>query len=156
MWMILEGPTISHQDPITCQVALSLSQLIKFKTKKCKRKETSMSSTMHPVSHQETPLPIYIGLLIHTATRSKTKVEKLFQLGISISYDCVLCLSADLANSACKYYNEKKVVCPPHLKGHLFTTAAVDNIDYKFTTQALPMQMDHFMVQEFLYSTSNK
>ena len=30
----------------------------------------------------------------------------------------------------CKYYNEKKVVCPPHLKGQLFTTAAVDNIDY--------------------------
>ena len=89
-----------------------------------------MSSTMHHVSHQETPLPIYVGLLVHTATRSRTIVDKLFQLGISISYDCVLCLSADLANSVCKYYNEKKVVCPPHLKGQLFTTAAVDNIDY--------------------------
>ena len=104
--MILNELTANEQDLKNFQLALSVSQLIKFNTKKCTQK-TPDSSIMHHVSHQKTPLPIYVGLLIHSATRSRTIVDKLFQLGISISYDCVLRLSADLANSVSKHYNEK-------------------------------------------------
>ena len=47
-----------------------------------------------------------------------------------ISYDRVLQISTDLANTVCKLYEEKGVVFPLNLKKHVFTTAAVDNIDH--------------------------
>ena len=43
-----------------------------------------------------------------------------------MSYDRVLQISIDLANTVCKLYGEEGVVCPLNLKKHVFTTAAVD------------------------------
>ena len=42
----------------------------------------------------------------------------------------MLQLSIDLANTICRLYEEKGVVCPPNLKKCVFTTAAVDNLDH--------------------------
>ena len=75
-------------------------------------------------------MPIYLGLMIHAETRKRKLVDKLYDLGLSISYDRVLSISTSLANSVCKQYTMDKVVCPPKLRGNLFTTAAVDNIDH--------------------------
>ena len=49
---------------------------------------------------------------------------------LSISYDRVLQLSTELANTVCTLYEEEGVVCPPNLKKDVFITAAVDNIDH--------------------------
>ena len=57
-------------------------------------------------------------------------VDKLFSLGLSISYDRVLHLSAQMGNSVCQLYHIEQVVCPPTLRSNVFTTAAVDNIDH--------------------------
>ena len=65
----------------------------------------------------------------HAATRKKYLIDKLHKLGLSISYDHVLQISTDLANSVCRLY-EEGVVCPPNLKMNIFTTAAVDNTDH--------------------------
>ena len=57
-------------------------------------------------------------------------MHKLFNLGLSISYDRVLRLSAEMGNRVCQRFHMEQVVCPPMLKGSVFTTAAVDNLDH--------------------------
>ena len=57
-------------------------------------------------------------------------MDNLFNLGPSISYDRVLRLSAEIANRVCQSFHMEQVVCPPMLKGRVFTTAAVDNLDH--------------------------
>ena len=67
----------------------------------------------------------------------------MFHLGLSISYDRVLRLSAELGNSVCQQFHMEQVVCPPTLRGGVLTTAAVDNIDH--TTPVPPQQQMHYM-----------
>ena len=56
----------------------------------------------------------------------------LFEMGLSISYNCVMSIqySTILGNNLCHQFEMEKTVCPPKLKGKLFTTAAIDNIDH--------------------------
>ena len=68
--------------------------------------------------------------MLHAHTRKRELVDKFFHLGLSISYDRVLRLSAEMGNSVCQRFHMEKVVCPPTLRGDVFTTAAVDNIDH--------------------------
>ena len=132
--MILEGPDI-HRNSASSQAALSISQLLKFNSVKHHRnyhteQERMSATTVRHSITEETPLPIYVGLVIHAETRKKGLVDKLFNLGLSISYDRILRLSAEMGNSVCRLYEMEQVVCPPILRGKLFTTAAVDNIDH--------------------------
>jgi len=68
--------------------------------------------------------------MIHTKTHKQALVDTLFDLGLCISYDRVLDISTELGNKICHHYEVEKAVCPPQLKGGLFTTAAVDNIGH--------------------------
>ena len=79
---------------------------------------------------QETPIPIYLGIMLHTKTRKRELVDTLFNMGLCILYDPVLRISTELGDKICYYYEKEKVLCPTLLKGGLFTTAAVDNIDH--------------------------
>ena len=128
--MILEGPSIKDQvyQPSN-PAALSLAQLLKFNAVKYARKHKDTPTDLRHSLEKETPLAIYVGLKLHAETRKRELVEKLAQLGISITYDRVLQISADMGNSVCELYRLEQVVCPPMLKLNLFTTSAVDNID---------------------------
>ena len=129
--MILEGPSIKEQSENTTPAALSIAQLLKFNTIKCRHtQETSQSVTVKHMTSQETPVPIYIGLMLHAHTRKKELMDRIHQLGISISYDRVLRLSAEIGNRICEQFHREQVVCPPKLRGGVFTSAAVDNIDH--------------------------
>ncbi|KAJ8050257.1 hypothetical protein HOLleu_03391 [Holothuria leucospilota] len=68
--------------------------------------------------------------MVHTKTRKRKLVDRLYDLGLSISYDWVLAISTELGDKICHYYKMEKAVCPPELKVGLFTTAAVYNIDH--------------------------
>lgn len=68
--------------------------------------------------------------MIHAKTRSKGIVDKLYDLGISISYSRVVELSTSLGNEILHQYEQEGVVCPPTLKKSVFTTSALDNIDH--------------------------
>ena len=68
--------------------------------------------------------------MLHTKTRKRELVDTPFNLGLCISYDRVLKISSELGDKICYHYQQENVVCPPQLKGDLFTTAAVDNIDH--------------------------
>eukprot|EP00112_Aurelia_sp_Birch-Aquarium-sp1_P026765 Seg971.2 transcript_id=Seg971.2/GoldUCD/mRNA.D3Y31 product="hypothetical protein" protein_id=Seg971.2/GoldUCD/D3Y31 len=80
--------------------------------------------------HPETPLPLCIGAMIHTRTRKRGIVDRLFDLGISVSYDRVLNVSADLGNLLSDQFEATGIVCPSSLRKNVFTTMAVDNIDH--------------------------
>ena len=76
---------------------------------------------------RETPLLIYVGLVVHARTR---KCDFIVDLGLSISYDRVMEICTTISNHVCNYYQQNEVVCPPNLLEGLFTTAAIDNIDH--------------------------
>eukprot|EP00112_Aurelia_sp_Birch-Aquarium-sp1_P005412 Seg1614.17 transcript_id=Seg1614.17/GoldUCD/mRNA.D3Y31 product="hypothetical protein" protein_id=Seg1614.17/GoldUCD/D3Y31 len=130
--MILEGPGIKEQtQEIAFSAARSIAELVKYNAVKHKQSPAHVTekSSRHAV-HQETPLPIYLGLLVHAETRKEGMIEKLHNLGLSISYDRVLCLASEMGNSVVESYRLDGVVCPKSLRRNVFTTAAVDNIDH--------------------------
>jgi len=126
--MILVGTNDQSHEQGNQQAALSIAQLIKSNSIKHGRRSTD-GSVRHS-RNQETPLPLYLGVLMYVKTRRKELVEKLCDLGLSVSYDRVLRLSSVLANAVCERYEENGTVCPPNLRGQVFTTAVVDNIDH--------------------------
>ena len=72
--------------------------------------------------------------------------------GPSISYYCVLHLSAGMGNSVCQFFQIEQVVCsecPPIVWSSVLTTTAVDN--YMISTIPLPQQQQSpSMKLEFL------
>ena len=129
--MILYGPNIKTQSSYlsTPQAALTLSQLLKFNSfARCRGRDTS--HTLRHKEERETPLPQYLGVLIHSKIRKRELVDALFELGLCISYDRVLSISTILGNNLCRQFEIKKTVCPPMLRKNLFTNAAIDNIDH--------------------------
>ena len=98
--MILYGPNIKTQSSYlsTPQAALTLSQLLKFNSfARCRGRDTS--HTLRHKEERETPLPQYLGVLIHSKTRKRELVDALFELGLCISYDRVLSISTILGNN---------------------------------------------------------
>ena len=65
----------------------TISQLLIFNSKK---KQKSVSLTAKERRIIEMSIPLYIGMKMHTTTRSKTLIEKFAKLGSSLSYDRVL------------------------------------------------------------------
>jgi len=122
--MLLTGPNLQHQDDLESQVCLSISQLICFNIK------DSFAESNRRCKDKEKPLPVYIGLNVHTQTRSKKLVSNLHKLGISISYSWVIELENHLACAMCKRFQHEDLVYPSHLRKGLFTVVALDNIDH--------------------------
>ena len=131
--MILEGPNIKHQTHLvtatSTTASLSISQLLMFNSVKHAR-AADTSSTVRHKHERETPLPLYITMKIHSVTRSRNLIDTLFNLGMCVSYDRFLKLTSDISNGVCNQFTLDGVVCPLKLRSGLFTTAAVDNIDY--------------------------
>lgn len=79
---------------------------------------------------REPPLPIYLGLKVHSVNRSKKLIDELCSLGISISYERVLQLENNIAFTMCKQFESDGIVCPSILRKGLVTIGAIDNIDH--------------------------
>jgi len=122
MSMILYGSNVSDGIMSDSQTCLTLCQIISFNAKK----KATHSFIAQPVDNRhcrdrEPPLPIYIGLSIHTATRSKTLVNQLAQLGLSIKYDRVMELETTMAVSSCAHFMSIGVVCPPPISEEVYS-----------------------------------
>ena len=59
---------------------------------------------------REHPLPIYLGLNIHAASRSKKLLQMLYKIGINISYRKIMILEDWLATSVCERFKEEGAV----------------------------------------------
>ena len=92
------------------------------------------SSTLSHRHHYETPISLYIAIKIHAATCNSSLTDTLFSLGIYVSYDHFLRLTSDISNGVCEQFTIDGIICPPKLCSKLFTTAAVDNIDYNLSS----------------------
>ena len=100
--MILEGPSIKDQiakTELERNAGVTIAQLLAFNSVKYEKKDT------HSVRHhrtKETPLPVYIGMKVHSEIRKRELVDRLNNLGLSISYDRLLRISASTANNLCE------------------------------------------------------
>ena len=102
---VLRGTKLSKVDSI-----MSIAQLIMFNTaKKQKTGEDKISYVSHPETC-ETPLAIYIGLLLHAHYRDRQIIEKFAKLGLCIGYHRVLTISSSLGNKAVRIYQSSGVV----------------------------------------------
>ena len=92
--LILEGPCIDDASEHCSRAALSISYLITFNSvKKSRANGHASGDKAASVRHnrcQESPLPIYISLLLHSVTRQRHLVDKFFHLGLCVSYDRLL------------------------------------------------------------------
>ena len=71
------------------QAVLSLSGMVTYNTGKLK-KSTHALNHRHHKRERETPVTMYVGLKLYLTVRSKTIIDHLFHLGISIYHDRVL------------------------------------------------------------------
>ena len=129
--MLMKGADLKDQDSTDSQACLTASQIILFNCKKRARRDKQIPSSRSRHSLEfEPPLPLYIGLNLHTQTRSRKLVTQMHDLGLSVSYDRVLHLENHLATAVCEDMKRKGVVCPVQLRFQLFTVGALDNIDH--------------------------
>lgn len=109
---------------------LAMAQLLQYN---CFARSKKGAKFHRHSKDRETPFAVYIGMSVFAKTRKRQLIEMLHENGISVSYDRVLEISAQLGEAVVAQYVEDGVVCPPVLKKHVFTTSAVDNIDHNPT-----------------------
>ena len=125
--MILYGPDLNTAVQET-QVCNTVSQILMYNAKKRKQKEDSESS--RDSLKREPPVPLYVGLNIHTLTRNKGIIDRFEKLGLSVPSDRVLQVERVLAQNLCKQFREENILCPLSLPKELYNGAAIDNIDH--------------------------
>ena len=80
--MLLNGADLKDQDVTDSQANLTIAHLILFNFKK--------SASSAKSRHSLAPLPLYVGMKIHTETRSRKMITHLNDLGLTVSYSRVL------------------------------------------------------------------
>lgn len=130
--MLLYGINIKDKNCVNSQVCLTIGQLIRYNSKQ-KANTTVIEHPRHR-KDKEMPLPLYIGLKVHTQTRSKKMVTQLHELGISVSYARVLELEDQLTNAVCERFANDGLVCPTQIRDGVYTAGALDNLDHNPTS----------------------
>ena len=129
--MVLDGPSIKDQMADTTSAALANAQMLKFNCIKDNRAHPTIGLvTARHSAVQETPVPTYVGMMLHAHTRKRELVDRLSHLGMSISYTRVIELSAQMWNSACQQFHREQVVCSPKDAQQCLHNATIDNIDH--------------------------
>ena len=131
--MLLEGTNVSADDETikeTDNVAQEIAQLIRYNATKRRRDGGKRRHNLE----RETPLPIYVGVMLHAKTRKASITDRLAKLGLCIPSDRIENIKTAVTETLCERYKEKDLVCPPCLQNGLFTTAAIDNIDHNATS----------------------
>lgn len=138
--MVMNGPNIKHQSDLSTEAttaARSISQLVMFNSVKHARANVCVETGLRHNRERETPLTIYVAMKIHAMTRSRNLVSSLYHLGLCVSYDRLLQITADMANGICKRFDADQIVCPAQMRHGVFTTCAVDNIDHNPSSATL-------------------
>ena len=131
--MLLYGPDLQG-DIYETQPCNTITQLL-IHNRKVRPKPEAHSSSSAPIKRRhshfhEPPVPVYIGLNIHTSMRSKTMIEQFEKLGVSISYKRVLEIEKYISQKQMAQFDSDGLVCPLQLRHDLITVGAIDNIDH--------------------------
>ena len=128
-----------------------MTQLLQYN---CYTKYKEGAKTFRHSQDRETPFPVFIGMSTYAKTRKRLLVELLHDHGVSIPYDRVLEISAQLGDTAVNQYNAEGVVCPTILRKDIFTTAAMDNIDHNPTATSASTSFHGTSISIFQHPTS--
>ena len=80
--------------------------------------------------HQrEYPLQVGVGLLAHQQMRSKSVIDVLYELGVSVNYMRILRIETQLAQAVLSNSSEQNIFIPPKLCNGQFIFFSVDNSD---------------------------
>ena len=110
---------------------------------------------MRQLKERGTPFLLFLGMSVYAKTRKNVLAELLYDHGLSVSYDGVLEISAQLGDATVRRYQEEGVVCPPILRKRLFTTVAMDNIDHNPTATTATTSFQGTSISLFQYPTSD-
>ena len=91
---------------IESQACLTISQLIFFHTKN----RSSEAPKGRHIRDCEPPLPIYLGLQVHTLNRSKKLVSSLCTIAVSVNYKHVIELENLLAGAVSTHFEKEGIV----------------------------------------------
>ena len=85
--------------------------------------------------HQrEYPLQVGVGLLAHQQMRSKSVIDVLHELGVSVNYARILRIETQLAQAVLSNSSEHNIFIPPKLCKGQFSFFSVDNSDFSEDT----------------------
>ena len=85
--------------------------------------------------HQrEYPLQVGVGLLAHQQIRSKSVIDVLHELGVSVNCARILCIEIQLAQAVLSNSSEHNIFIPPKLCKGQFIFFSVDNSDFSEDT----------------------
>eukprot|EP00745_Piridium_sociabile_P034702 TRINITY_DN5991_c0_g1_i12.p2 TRINITY_DN5991_c0_g1~~TRINITY_DN5991_c0_g1_i12.p2 ORF type:complete len:424 (-),score=75.51 TRINITY_DN5991_c0_g1_i12:2994-4265(-) len=105
----------------------------------------------------EPPLAVFLALKLHSQTRSKKLVELLHKYALSVSYKKVLTIEVSFAQAiADKTRNNADIVCPTNLRQHIFTVAALDNLDHNPTSRTASSSFHGTGISIFQFPSSQK
>ena len=153
--LILEGSTDQTSMNDTSQsIALNIAQLIRFNSVQQKRCQNSLK--IRHARTNEPPLPVLVGLLIHSKTRKKSLVERIASMGLSITYSRVTEIQDTITKQACQMFEEKQMVCPMTLKEGYFIQAAIDNLDHNPTSSTSKESFHGTGISLFQYMKENE
>ena len=124
--MILFGKEINSDTAETDQCKM-LALLCRFNVKK---KQNVQNNSRRKNLERQQPISIYLGLSIYKEIRDEKVIEKLYQLGLSISYDRVLQIWNCFGHNATKQAEIENLACPRKLRKGIYTIGAFENIDY--------------------------
>lgn len=121
---LLEGPKSSSEQDNSRKI-LSVSEVAMLNM-------TSLSACLS----FEPPLAVFLALKLNSQTRSKKLVELLHKYALSVSYKKVLTIEVSFAQAvADQTRNNGDIICPTNLCQHIFTVAALDNLDQNPTSR---------------------
>ena len=122
------------------QASLSVAQLIMYQYRKTIPSKELSVNRRH-CKERETPVAIYTGLKLYSCLRAKTVIQKLFFLGICISYERCLEICDHIGSVLLNRYERDGVFVAGNLRLELFTIIAKDNIDLNARSTKIK---DHF------------
>ena len=113
------------------RVACTLSQLLISNA----AKQATNAHNLYQMHDKETPVPLYIGLKLHSHDRLKNVIREFHQLGVTLSYDRIMEIRRKFAQAVSKRFKDEGVVVPTNCKRNVFSTATTDNIDVSGRTE---------------------
>ena len=96
--MLVDGADVNEKG--FSQFTLTVAQLIMYNFRLQSRNITCVHR--RHLKPRETPAPIYVGLKLYATVRSNSLIDRLFHLGVCISYDRVLSTTNAISSSMLK------------------------------------------------------
>ena len=101
---------------------------------------------------REYPLQVGVGLLALQQMRSKSMIDVLHELGVSVDYMRILHIETQLVQAVLSNYSEHSIFIPPQLSRGQFTFSVLTTP----TSQNIPQtERTHFMQRQWSCSSEN-